>query len=58
MKGRSKVNIVKMKYIMNLVNPGNNFTKRLTDILAKYPNIDHNALGIKPNWQAEPLWVS
>lgn len=52
------VHLCCMKYLMNIVNPGNHFTKRLTDLLTKYPNIDPNALGLKPNWNLEPLWTS
>lgn len=50
------VHLCCMKYLMNVVNPGNHFTHRLTGLLAKYPNIDPHALGLKPNWNNEPLW--
>ena len=45
-----------MKYLLNIINPGNSFTSRVLDLLAKYPNIDPNALGLKPNWEKELLW--
>lgn len=45
-----------MKYLMNIINPGNHFTQKLQDLFTKYPNIDPNALGMKLNWQNEPLW--
>jgi abortive infection bacteriophage resistance protein len=47
-----------IKYLLNSINHGNDFTHRLYDLLSKYPNIDPNALGMKPNWQNEPLWQS
>lgn len=45
-----------MKYLVNTIQPNNNFTSRLNDLFIKYPNVDPNALGMKPNWQLEPLW--
>lgn len=45
-----------MKYLVNIVQPQNRFTMQLTTILKKYPNVDPNALGLKPDWQNEPLW--
>lgn len=45
-----------MKYLANIVQPQNRFTMQLTTILNKYPNVDPNALGLKQDWQNEPLW--
>lgn len=45
-----------MKYLLNVIQPGNNFTSRLKNLLLRYPNVDPNALGIKLNWEQEPLW--
>jgi len=45
-----------MKYLMNRINPGNNFTYRLHSLLAKYPNIDIHALGMNNKWYKENLW--
>ena len=45
-----------MKYILNIVHPENHFTTNLNKLLEKYPNVDPNALGMKPDWQKEPLW--
>ena len=50
------VHLCCMKYLMNIINPGNHFTPRLTGLLNKYVNIDPKALGLKANWQNEPLW--
>ena len=50
------VHLCCMKYLMNVINPGNHFTQRLQGLLSKYPNIDPKALGLKLNWQHEPLW--
>lgn len=45
-----------MKYIVNIINPFNNYTYRLYILLKKYPNIDWNALGMPKDWIKEPLW--
>ena len=45
-----------MKYLLNIIEPENQFTQRLKTIFEKYPNVDPNALGMKPNWELEPLW--
>ena len=45
-----------MKYLLNTIDAENLFTQKLSDLLKAYPNVDANALGLKPNWQNEPLW--
>lgn len=45
-----------MKYILNIVQPENYFTSKLSTLLEKYPSVDPNALGMKLNWRNEPLW--
>ncbi|HEV7622456.1 MAG TPA: Abi family protein [Flavisolibacter sp.] len=50
------VHLCCMKYLFNVIHPGNNFTYRLYVLLKKYPNIDINALGMKKGWSKEPLW--
>ncbi len=44
-----------MKYLLNTIKP-NDFTTKLDNLFTKYPNVDPNALGMKPNWQNEKLW--
>lgn len=45
-----------MKYLMNRIQPDNDFTEKLSMLFTNYPNVDTNALGMKINWQNEPLW--
>lgn len=45
-----------MKYILDIVQPQNQFKTRLIYLFQKYPNVDQNALGMKYNWENEPLW--
>jgi len=50
------VHLCCMKYLFNVIHPGNNFTYRLYVLLKKYPNIDLNALGMHKDWHKEKLW--
>jgi abortive infection bacteriophage resistance protein len=50
------VHLCLMKYLLNTVQPDNTFTLKLDALLQKYPSVDPDALGMKPNWQSEPLW--
>ncbi len=45
-----------MRYMLNIIVPGNTFNLKLNDLLAKYPSVDPDALGFKLNWQNEALW--
>lgn len=45
-----------LRYLVNIVAPENSFSIKLQEILKKYPSVDPNALGMKPDWQNEPLW--
>jgi abortive infection bacteriophage resistance protein len=45
-----------MKYLLNVVNPGNRFTKALSGLLNEFKNVDPNALGMVNNWESEKLW--
>lgn len=50
------VHMCLMKYMLNTILPKNEFSTKLNALFVKYPNVDPNALGMKPNWQNEPLW--
>ena len=45
-----------MKYLLNIIQPENQFTEKLNSAFEKYPNVDPNALGMKQNWTEEALW--
>ncbi|KEO72729.1 Abi family protein [Anditalea andensis] len=47
-----------MKYLVNIVAPGNSMAQKLVVLFDKYPNVDPNALGMHPNWQEEELWMN
>lgn len=51
------IHLCTMKYLLDVINPNNTFGKKLKNLLIKYPNIDPNALGLKPNWENEQLWI-
>tara|TARA_R100000935_G_scaffold56766_2_gene89132 strand:+ start:1134 stop:1364 length:231 start_codon:yes stop_codon:yes gene_type:complete len=50
------VHICLMRYMLNTIIPKNDFSIKLNNLLVQYPSVDPNALGMKPNWQDEPLW--
>jgi abortive infection bacteriophage resistance protein len=45
-----------MKYLLNTIQPENNLTQKFLSLFELYPNVDANAIGLKENWQIEPLW--
>jgi abortive infection bacteriophage resistance protein len=45
-----------MKYLLDRIQPENNFKERLNNLFVKHPNVDPNAIGMKLNWQLENLW--
>ncbi len=45
-----------MRYMLNIIVPENNFATQLKTLIKKYPSVDPNALGLKPNWDKELLW--
>jgi len=50
------VHMCLMRYMLNTILPRNEFSIKLDKLFKKYPNVDPNALGMKPKWQEEPLW--
>lgn len=53
---RLYIHMCLMRYLVNTIKPDNDFSIRLNQLFNKYPNVDPNALGMKPHWQDEPLW--
>jgi abortive infection bacteriophage resistance protein len=45
-----------MRYLLNIILPENTFATQLKKLIEKYPSVDPNALGLKPNWDKELLW--
>ncbi|MXV14799.1 Abi family protein [Hufsiella ginkgonis] len=45
-----------MRYLLNVVNPGNSFSISLQSLFTKYPTVDEMALGMKSGWRNEDLW--
>lgn len=45
-----------MRYMLNIIVPENTFAIKLKELIKKYPSVDPNALGLKPNWDKELLW--
>lgn len=45
-----------MKYLLNIIQPDNDFTQNLRMLFTNFSNVDPHALGMKINWHNEPLW--
>ncbi|MDE6402700.1 MAG: Abi family protein [Muribaculaceae bacterium] len=43
-------------YLLQSVNPHNNFASRFKSLIAKYPDVDVSAMGFPANWESEALW--
>ena len=50
------IHLCLMKYLLNVIQPENQMTKELESLFMRYPNVDQNALGMKQDWENEPLW--
>jgi abortive infection bacteriophage resistance protein len=50
------IHLCLMRYMLNTILPRNEFSVKLNHLFTKYPNVDPHALGMKPEWQQEPLW--
>lgn len=45
-----------MKYILEIISPGNNFKKKLKDLMIKCPLAQEKEMGFPANWQHEKFW--
>ncbi len=45
-----------VSYLLQTINPKNQFSIKFKSLLLKYSNVDTKALGFPDNWQQEPLW--
>lgn len=45
-----------IKYLLNIIQPQNDLKNQLCTLLDQYQSVDPNALGLKSDWQNEPLW--
>ena len=45
-----------IRYMLNIIAPENSFAIKIKELLTKYPSVDPNALGFKPDWRNEVLW--
>jgi len=48
--------ICTIKYLLDVISPGNSLSSKLKSLIAKYPTIDIASLGFTKKWEAEPLW--
>jgi abortive infection bacteriophage resistance protein len=45
-----------VKYVLDRCSPGNHFSDKLKQLIAKYPSISLNQMGFMPDWEREDLW--
>jgi len=45
-----------LAYLMDVINPGHCWKKRLGDLLRRHPGVRHKAMGFPEGWQELPLW--
>lgn len=45
-----------IRYFLNRISPGNNFSKKVQELLGMFPTANLGAMGISTGWEQEPLW--
>ncbi len=50
------IHVCCMRYLLNTIQPGNQFSLNFSNLLRRYPNVDPAALGLVAGWENEPLW--
>lgn len=54
--GMLYIHLCCMKYLVNTIQPKNDFADKLKTLFECYPSVDVKAIGLKQDWQNEPLW--
>lgn len=45
-----------LAYLMDIINPGHHWKKRLSELLQRHPGVWPRSMGFPDNWQNLPLW--
>ncbi|MDV0446568.1 hypothetical protein MsAg5_04130 [Methanosarcinaceae archaeon Ag5] len=45
-----------IQYLLNAIDPQNDFKQRFFDLINKYPSVKLNEMGFPPNWRNESFW--
>lgn len=45
-----------IKYLLNVIEPNNNFTSQINWLFIEYPSINRRAMNFPNCWEMEPLW--
>lgn len=45
-----------IRYLLQTVSPKSSFVQKLKSLLAKYDNVDINAMGFPADWMRDPFW--
>lgn len=57
-KKRIYYNICMIKFLLNIISPGNDMLDKIKKLFVFFPEIDQKALGFPTGWETEPLWNS
>ena len=45
-----------IKYLLNIIEPGNNFANQINRLFIEHPTINKHAMNFPENWEMSPLW--
>jgi len=45
-----------IRFFLNQISPGNNFSNKVKELLVLFPNVNVRAMGFVARWEEEPLW--
>jgi abortive infection bacteriophage resistance protein len=53
---RIYISISMISYLLSAISPGNSFSKKIIELLNKYPNLPRHYMGFTEHWEKEELW--
>jgi abortive infection bacteriophage resistance protein len=45
-----------INYLLSAISPGNSFSKKINELLKKYPHLPKHYMGFTKNWDKEEIW--
>lgn len=45
-----------INYLLSVISPGNSFSKKINELLGKYPDLPRDYMGFTPDWNKEAIW--
>ena len=53
---RIYISISMISYLLSAISPGNSFSKKIIELLNKYPKLPKHYMGFTDHWEKEELW--